>query len=290
MGGRGKTPFVAFLTRRLLAAGERPAILSRGYGRRIVEDGVVIVSDGVHLLADLDRAGDEPLMLARALPGAMVLVCEQRAIAATLATRALGATVLILDDGFQHRAMRRDVDLVIVAATDLRARRVPFGPLRETRTALQRASAVITDGEFAAADRNLLPQPVFAMLRRLGTPMSLEPRHALPSPGARVVALAAIAQPDRFTRALESAGWLVTRTVSFRDHHRYTSADIRVIASAVRDTGAAAVLTTDKDATRLLPWRPLPVPVAAVPLDVSIEPAAAFDAWLDSRLREVRRC
>ena len=79
MGGRGKTPLVAHIARLLLAAGERPAILSRGYGRRIQEDGVVVVSDGVHLHADLDRAGDEPLMLARAVPGAMVLVCDVRA-------------------------------------------------------------------------------------------------------------------------------------------------------------------------------------------------------------------
>src|SRR5204863_5351833 len=88
MGGRGKTPLVAYVARLLVAAGERPAILSRGYARRVVEDGVVIVSDGTHLLADLDRSGDEPLMLARAVPGAAVLVCEQRAIAAALAERA----------------------------------------------------------------------------------------------------------------------------------------------------------------------------------------------------------
>ena len=87
MGGRGKTPVVAYLAKSLIAAGERPAILSRGYGRRRVEEGVVVVSDGEHLLADVDRAGDEPLMLARTVPGAIVLVCEQRATAAALAMR-----------------------------------------------------------------------------------------------------------------------------------------------------------------------------------------------------------
>ncbi len=138
MGGRGKTPLAALVARLLVAAGERPAILSRGYGRRTREDGVVIVSDGTHMLADLDRSGDEPLMLARAVPGAAVLVCEQRAIAAALARRVLGATVLVLDDGFQHRSMRRDLDLVVVAPEDLRGRRAPFGRLRESPVRLAR--------------------------------------------------------------------------------------------------------------------------------------------------------
>ena len=119
MGGRGKTPVVAHLARLLLDAGERPAILSRGYGRRRPEDGVVIVSDGTHLCADLDRSGDEPLMLARAIRGAAVLVCDVRALARTLAERALGATVHVLDDGFQHRQLGRDVDIVIIAPEDL---------------------------------------------------------------------------------------------------------------------------------------------------------------------------
>ncbi len=102
MGGRGKTPVVAYVARLLVEAGERPAILSRGYGRRRQEDGVVVVSDGRHLLADLDRSGDEPLMLARTVPGAAVLVCERRALAGALAERRFGATVHVLDDGFQH--------------------------------------------------------------------------------------------------------------------------------------------------------------------------------------------
>jgi len=144
MGGRGKTPVVRLITRWLVEAGERPSILSRGYGRRTAEPGVVIVSDGSHVLADLDRSGDEPLMLARALPGAAVLVCDVRATAAALAERALGCTVHVLDDGFQH-PIRRDVDIVLVAPDDLTARQLPFGRLREPVTALARAAAVVID-------------------------------------------------------------------------------------------------------------------------------------------------
>ena len=289
MGGRGKTPLVQYLARTLVADGERPAILSRGYGRRRVEDGVVVVSDGLHLLADVDRAGDEPLMLARTVPGAMVLVCEQRATAATLATRTLGATVLLLDDGFQHRAMRRDLDLVIVTAADLAAQRLPFGPLREGPGALRRADCIVIDGEMGDADRSRLPTAAFVMKRHLGSPRPLEPRHTAPPPGSTVVALAAIAQPDRFTKSLESHGWRVAKTLAFRDHHRFSSGDIAAVAAAVRETQAIAVLTTEKDAIRLLSYRPLPVPIAAVPLEVTFDPPEAFDSWFASRLREFRQ-
>ena len=288
MGGRGKTPLVAYLARKFVANGERPAILSRGYGRRRVEDGVVVVSDGEHLLADLDRSGDEPLMLARSVPGAVVLVCEQRAIAAAMATQAFKATVLLLDDGFQHRAMRRDLDLVIVAADDLRARRLPFGPLREGPGALRRASAVVIDGEMSQAERASLPVPAFRMARMLGQPTPLESGQAAPGPGSRVVALAAIARPERFSQALQSAGFTVTTSLTFRDHHQFSLKDVSAAAAALRDTGASAVLTTEKDAVRLLSYRPLPVLFAYVPLTVEFDPAQGFDRWCAEKLREVR--
>lgn len=288
MGGRGKTPLVAYLARTLVAAGERPAILSRGYGRKVVEDGVVIVSDGTHVLADIDRSGDEPLMLARAVPGAAVLVCDQRAIAGALAERVFGATIHLLDDGFQHVSLHRDLDLVVIAPEDLRGRRAPFGRLRESASALGAADAVIVDGELGEADRGLISAPVFALQRSLGAPVPLQPGQAAPDAGAPVVALAGIANPARFARALESYGWRVTRLLGFRDHHRYSITDFATMASALRDTGAQAILTTEKDAMRLLAWRPLPVPVAAVPLTARVDPQAGFEAWFASRLREIR--
>src|SRR5204863_6685133 len=114
MGGRGKTPLVAHVARLLVAAGERPAILSRGYARADRADGVVVVSDGDHLQADVARGGDEPFMLARQLPGVAVLVAEDRALAGRLAERAFGVTVHLLDDGFQHLQLARDADIVLV--------------------------------------------------------------------------------------------------------------------------------------------------------------------------------
>jgi tetraacyldisaccharide 4'-kinase len=293
MGGRGKTPVVAHIARLLIDAGERPAILSRGYRRRRREEGVVIVSDGVRLTADLDRAGDEPLMLARMVPGAAVLVCDVRAMAAAVAERQLDVTVHILDDGFQHQSIRRDVDIVVIRPSDLNGRRMPFGKLRSSPSSLQRAHAVVIE-----ADENSLvgiaresddpPFQSFTMTRTLGTPEPLEPSRPWPAGRWPVVAVAGIAEPTRFTRALQAAGWLVARTMGFRDHHPFSARDVEKIAAAVRETGAGAVLTTTKDAMRLLPLRPLPVPVAAVPLDITIDPPDLFRAWLIERVRKAR--
>ena len=267
-GGRGKTPTVAHIARLLVQMGERPAVLSRGYGRRIVEDGVVVVSDGKRLLADLDRAGDEPLMLARDLPGVPVLVCEQRAIAGALARHRFGCTALVLDDGFQHRQMARDVDLVLVSAEDTKGRRAPLGRLRESPSALSRADAVIWVEQTA-------DDSAFRLVHQSTKPPV--------EPGTRVFVLAGIARPERFTRAATDAGLVIAGSWTPGDHHRYTAADVARIARDVQASGAAGVLTTSKDAVRLMPLRPLPFAVFEWPLSVTIEPADRFAAWLKER-------
>jgi len=293
-GGRGKTPTVALVARTLRDMGERVAILSRGYGRRIVEDGVVIVSDGVHLLADLDRAGDEPLMLARELPGISVVVCDQRAVAGALAQHVLGATALVLDDGFQHREMRRDVDLVIVTPDDLGGRRAPLGRLRESPAALARADVVVVDGEVPEMTSGVFfdekdTRRHFRLRRHTHAP-------ALRA-GARVFVLAGIAGPARVARAAADAGFVVVGAWSPGDHRRYTRADVARIArdlralSDVRDLRAlgddVALLTTAKDAERLRPFRPLPFGVHVLGHSVTLEPTddgPSFAAWLGARV------
>ncbi|MCC7008848.1 MAG: tetraacyldisaccharide 4'-kinase [Acidobacteria bacterium] len=294
MGGRGKTPTVAHVARLLVEAGERPSILSRGYARAQPQEGAVVVSDGRHLLADVARSGDEPLMLARELPGVAVVVCDVRAIAAALSADVLGATVHLLDDGFQHRAIARDADIVIVTPADLDGRRVPFGRLRSAVSSLARADAVVVDA--AAADpvmarvRALAPSAaLFALHRQIGAPAPLEPARAdaFTAPGP-IVALAGIAQPDRFMHMLRQAGWDVAETMAVGDHHRYDVRDLARLTRLVERAGAAGVLTTTKDLIRLLPLRPLPIPIAAVPLSVTIEPAEAFRAWLFARIASAR--
>jgi tetraacyldisaccharide 4'-kinase len=295
MGGRGKTPVTAFVAQMLIDSGERPAILSRGYKRRSPEDGVVIVSDGRRIHAGLDRSGDEPLMLAERVPGAAVLVCDVRATAAALAEETLNVTVHVLDDGFQHRSVERNLDIVIVTPQDLRDRRVPFGRLRSPVSALAKADAVIVDGADQQMeppgfrpDEHGRPLQVFALKRSLGAPQPLAGSPPLPPGRWPVVAVAGIAQPERFTQSLGEAGWHVSATLKFRDHHAFTRRDVDRIVEASREHGAGAVLTTAKDAVRLRAFQPFAVPFAEVPLDVSVEPADEFQKWLGSRLREAR--
>jgi tetraacyldisaccharide 4'-kinase len=295
MGGRGKTPLAGLTARLLVDAGERPAILSRGYGRRRPVDGVVVVSDGIHVLADLDRSGDEPLMLARATPGAAVLVHEIRAVSAALAERALGVTVHVLDDGFQHASLVKDVDVVVIAPEDLSARRIPFGRLRSPVSALARAHAVIVDGPLDDRLRGRLEAvrsataEIFTLRRDVGSPVPLEPDRPWPPGPGPVVAVAGIAKPRRFIDALQATGWDVRSSMAFGDHHRYRRRDVARVARVVQSSGAQAVLTTEKDAVRLLPLRPLPVPMAAVPLQVAVQPPARFREWLLHRLSEARQ-
>jgi tetraacyldisaccharide 4'-kinase len=293
-GGRGKTPIVAHLARLLVEAGERPAILSRGYGRTDPVDGVTVVSDGTHALADLARAGDEPLMLARSVPGAVVLVSPDRYWAGSLAERRFGATVHLLDDGFQHVTLARDIDLAVVTGADEQDRPMPRGRLRESFGAIRHAHAVIVLGEPPAAAAALAVRwgiaHAFTATARPAVARAVEPwGGAVRLPRDRpVVALAGIARPEAFFADLEAAGWRLAARLAFRDHQPFTPADVAAIAARVRETGADAVLTTEKDAVRLLPLRPLGFAAAFVPLVMAIEPADVFVPWLLDRLAAAR--
>jgi tetraacyldisaccharide 4'-kinase len=291
VGGTGKTPTVAHLARLLIEMGERPAILSRGYGRRSAPDGVVVVSDGHRMCADLDRSGDEPLMLARAVEGASVLVSRDRYLAGRLAETHLDATVHLLDDGFQHLTLARGTDLLLIGPEDLAdARTLPAGRLREPLSAASCAHAVLvatdTEEQARTVAASLGVADGFTLVRAAGAPQRLDAvRASAPLRGtAPVLAAAGIARPDRFFDELRAAGWDVRDALGFPDHHRYSREDGARLADRARKAGAQAIVTTEKDLVRLLPFRPLPAPVAWVPLDVRIEPASAFRAWLGGRL------
>jgi tetraacyldisaccharide 4'-kinase len=267
--------------------GERPAILSRGYGRRDPADGVVVVRDPDGIRADLDRSGDEPLMLARQLDGVAVLVCPQRHLAGRLAEHHFGCTVHVLDDGFQHFDLRRDADIVVVAREDVEGGRTfPGGRLREPVDVLDAADATIVLGETAVP----MAGPVWRAHRTLAPVRAGNASDQAPAPAAGpVLAVAGIAEPDRFFADLRAAGWTIARAIRFRDHHRYSRADVDAIAAAARQSGARAVLTTEKDLVRLLPFRPFQVAVAFAPLVLRIEAPETFDTWLAERVALARR-
>jgi tetraacyldisaccharide 4'-kinase len=291
VGGSGKTPTAALLARLLVDAGEVPAILSRGYARTDAQPGVTVVSDGVRLRADLARAGDEPLLLARRLPGVRVLVCEDRYMAGKVAESHLGATVHVLDDGFQHVQLARDVDLLIVDVGDINhPRTLPGGWLREPLSAARAADALLVTGAedasgVAAIAERLGVSTAFALLRDVEPPVEETIAGPRPlEPGTRVAVVSGVARPDRFLAESRDAGVEVVASLAFGDHHPYTAADIGRIGQAAAAAGATTVLTTEKDYVRLLPLRPWPFRVAVRPLSVRIEPDAEFSSWLCARV------
>jgi tetraacyldisaccharide 4'-kinase len=279
VGGRGKTPMVAAIARELLAMGERPAILTRGYARAHPEDGVVVVRDPDGMRADLARSGDEPLMLARSLPGASVLVSSNRYLAGRLAEHHLGASVHLLDDGFQHLQLDRDVDVVMIGRDDVtRPITLPRGRLREPLDTLVAADAIVAADDDVVIDVNGFEAPVFRTRRTL----------ANPAPGAAAFAVAGIAAPSRFFAGLRALGTTVVGTLDFRDHHAYSRTDVIRILATARSAGADLVLTTEKDYVRLLPFRPFATPILGVPLRMEPDPLPEFRQFLANSLRAAR--
>ena len=280
VGGSGKTPIVAALARILLDMGQRPAILSRGYARRHATDGVVVVSDGNRVLAPVENSGDEPQMLARALPGVPVLVCADRHLAGRLAEKQFDATVMLLDDGFQHLALGRNVDVLVMPASDLDDAVLPSGRLREPLDAASSADCVLVPGSLEDVSRVAATfdrMPVFRVTNHFGTVQGLDA--SAPS-GTRVVAVAGIARPERFFTTLREQGFEIVRELRFPDHHWFSSDDLDRIRTIAKEASADFVATTEKDAVRVAPqsgW-------AVLPMTAVIEPPELFSSWLRERL------
>ena len=273
-GGRGKTPLAALVARVLRDAGERPAILSRGYARTSPVEGPVIVRDRDGIRADLPRSGDEPLMLARQLPGVIVVTSRDRFAAGQLAEDSLGATVHILDDGFQHFGVDRDVDIVLVKASDLTASTFPSGRLREPADVLVAADAIVALDTFDPPHEH---SAFFRAARRTAAAVFAD---GAPRSGERVLGVAGIADPEPFFEELAVQGFEVAAVRRFKDHHPFSAADATRLHRDARAAKAAAIVTTEKDYVRLLPHRPFGLPVGYVPLTMDVEPAEAFRRWL----------
>lgn len=270
-GGTGKTPFVAALVSYWQSAGKRVGVASRGYGRR--SRGTVVVSDGSRLLAGVAEAGDEPYLLGRRFPGAIVAVAGKRVDAAREAAR-LGAEIVILDDAFQHLAIRRDLDVVLVDAGDpFGGGPPPRGRGREDAPAIARAHLVVVTrarrGEESAADRDvprLTAAPIyhcafrFAGWFRAGAPAS--------PPASPGFAVCAVGNPESFRATLAESGAAAAGFAAFRDHHAYSTADVRRVEESARRAGATALLTTEKDEVKLAGRTDLPLFAARVEAEI----------------------
>ena len=274
---------VSHIARWLIEVGERPSILSRGYGRRDRLDGVVVVSDGTRVLADVNCSGDEPLMLARTVQGAIVVVSDDRYLAGVLAQRHLGATVHVLDDGFQHVQLARDLDVLMTTPGEVSGGRVlPFGRLREAAPAAARADLVVvleTDVVGARAEAWTL-----GISQAVGARRKLERARD----GSAVLAVAGVAHPERFFETLRESDYNLAATIAFPDHHRYEIADVTRVAAAVRAAGADRVVTTEKDLVRWEVLAPLPFSCEAVALTLDIDGWDTVTASIEQAMARAR--
>ncbi len=282
-GGTGKTPATMLLARRLVEAGVRPAILLRGYGRG-GGTGIDVVSDGRTVRLGWREAGDEAVLLARRLPEVPVIVGGDRVQAGRLAIERFGAEVLLLDDGFQHRRLQRDVDVVLLDATDPFGLSflLPRGRLREPARGLRRAQAVLVTRVDQAGGlhdlrlriASLAPDlPVGCAVHRPGRLTDLRSGRGLePSvlKGARVFAMSGIANAESFLGTLRELGGRIAGSRAFPDHHPYTVGELSSVQEEARAAGAEWVLTTEKDAVRLGGQLPGLVPIGAVGIDLEI--------------------
>jgi tetraacyldisaccharide 4'-kinase len=292
-GGTGKTPLTAALAAHLRDRGLAVCILSRGYageGR-----GVRVVSTGRGPLLGPRLAGDEPVLLAGELPGVAVVVGADRWHAGWQALHRLepAPDLFLLDDGFSHLALRRDLDLLAFPAADPFAggRLFPGGRLREPLASASRASAVILTGllgppaqEGEALAAALRPYgftgPGFASRTVAGRPRRIGPGKGELPAGTPVFLVSAVARPASFAAAARSQGCEIRGELRFPDHYRYPPASLAEIAAAWQASGAATVLTTAKDRVKLLGR--LEVPLAELP--VRAEPEGAFWTWLEEEL------
>ncbi|MBZ5572669.1 MAG: tetraacyldisaccharide 4'-kinase [Acidobacteriia bacterium] len=264
VGGSGKTPFVLLLGELLKARGMKFDVLSRGYGRRT--RGVLLVDPG----GSSRDFGDEPLLISRRL-GMPVIIGEDRFEAGQFAEKRFGAQLHVLDDGFQHRALARDFDIVLVTPEDARDRLLPAGRLREPLNSLSRADAVVL-ASGASPESFALNGKLVWRVRR-----GISPKN-VPS---RPVVFCGIARPKNFLVQLRTAGIEPVAEALYRDHHAYTEQDIRDLQQLRRQSEADGFVTTEKDAINLGGLLSALEPLAVVPVKMELADAAnAVDTML----------
>jgi tetraacyldisaccharide 4'-kinase len=262
VGGTGKTPMVILLAGMLRERGMRPAVLSRGYGGKSAS-GVLVVSDGRQILAGPEDAGDEPVLIARRLRDVPVLAGPKRVITGRYALEHFDIDAILLDDGFQHRYLMRDLDIVLLDSRQPLGNGfvLPRGPLREAPSALERAGLIAftrsEDGAAPPVDRRLSA----ILSRRPSLRTRIRPTNLVGADGTelplsflagkKVFAFAGIAQPESFRQTVEGLGGVIAGFRAFPDHHRYTAEDWGRIEHDAGLARADIVLATEKDLVKL---------------------------------------
>jgi tetraacyldisaccharide 4'-kinase len=257
-GGTGKTPAVIYLANILIKRGKRVAVLSRGYGRKTA--GTQLVTDGNTPVLDWRNFGDEPTLISKALSGVPVVVDEKRHRGGMFLVDRFNPDVIIMDDAFQHRAIERDVDIVLINSQDQRSdhKLLPYGFLREPWIHLKRAHAIIftktnlmKPAPFLRSMARKSRVPRFRSVLLCGPLVSPEGEHKEILKENSALALSAVGDHGGFMRTLNSAGLNVVEELVFRDHHDYTQEDVELTQKHLLKSGAEYVVTTEKDMVKL---------------------------------------
>lgn len=308
VGGTGKTPLVAFISEILAKEGEKVAVLSRGYKRESPKKRV-LVSDYNKILADAERAGDEPLELARKLLGKAIVVADaDRVSAGNWAREKFGITAFVLDDAFQHLRALRNLDVVTVDATNPfgNGKLLPLGALREPLQNLYRADAiVITRANLVKTIETLKAEikkynsvcPIFVSENKVSKIIKLEDFHANTQktrdkrekpPNDKFMAFCGLGNPQNFFEQLRQENLDLTYTETFPDHYFYKQSDIERIERAAQRNSANALLTTAKDAVKLKKLK-FTLPCFVVESEIVFTPGTNFSCWLTSKLKNSRQ-
>jgi tetraacyldisaccharide 4'-kinase len=294
VGGTGKTPLTGRLAMLLRDAGFRPGIASRGYRRRS-GPAPILVSDGRSILADPDAAGDEPGLLARDHPAVPIAVGADRAAAGRLLLGA-GCDVVLLDDGYQHRRLARDLDLLLVDGRDPwgNGKMLPRGPLREPLSSLARADAILVtrchgrapDVLMEALGRHNPAAPVFLTRVRARGFTRSDAESVGPSAlkGLSAYAFSGIARPERFEDDLRALGVRLAGSRRFPDHHRYSARELEEVARAGRSVTAEVLVTTEKDQMRIASLPEGAPPLYALAQEVEFAEGSGLQAFVLKRL------
>ena len=282
VGGTGKTPAVELAVQTLKGLGHKPAVVSRGYRRR--SRGVQVVADAASIRLEGEDAGDEPFLLARRLPGVPVVVGVNRAEAVKVARERFDVTAIVLDDGFQHRTLRKDLEIVMARARHPwgNGRLFPAGPLREPLRALARADLVVAAGAasvddaaeiVAALDRYAPGCPLLAARYVPVECWEAQRVRSIPLAqlaNARLLAFAGLASPTGFQSTLAELGVHAEAVVAFPDHHWYHERDLTTLEARAAAPGIDGLVTTEKDWVRLRPLRPCRLPLYVVSVRLSL--------------------
>ena len=271
-GGVGKTPIVAEIAKYYIKSGEKPAIISRGYGGGLNNKIVHVISDGINLYYSAAEAGDEPYWLSVNIDGCAVITCSDRYKAAKYAVDNLKCTKIILDDGFQHRKLYRDLDIVLVDADKMFGNEylLPAGPLREGLEGFKRLNKLVVVSKNTEHSRAEKYAKIISKKQNIYTTVcKTEPDYVYNivtgehlNKGCEITALSAIGQPEQFYKFLEK-DYKIIKKITFDDHHMYSLSDIDIINGII--------VTTEKDAVKLAQFNKSNIYALKLKTDINTE-------------------